>query len=51
MLSPELSGEELTVPVLPRHADEFTCSGCFLVVHRSRLVREGRGGSLCRDCA
>lgn len=46
----DLSGEELTVRVLPRQADEFTCSGCFLVVHRSRLARQDSGGSLCRDC-
>ena len=31
----DLSGEELTVRVLPRQADEFTCSRCFLVHHRS----------------
>ncbi|HLS49534.1 MAG TPA: DUF4193 domain-containing protein, partial [Actinomycetaceae bacterium] len=27
----DLSGEELSVRVLPRQADEFTCSRCFLV--------------------
>ena len=32
-----LSGEELTVRVLPKQDDEFTCSVCFLVHHRSRL--------------
>ena len=35
-----LSGEELTVRVLPKQDDEFTCSVCFLVHHRSRLARE-----------
>ena len=36
----DLSGEELSVRVLPRQADEFTCSSCFLVHHRSQLARE-----------
>lgn len=47
----DLSGEELTVRVLPKQADEFTCSRCFLVHHRSRLAEEGKNGLICRDCA
>ena len=46
-----LSGEELTVRVLPKQDDEFTCSSCFLVHHRSRLAREKNGQYICRDCA
>jgi formylmethanofuran dehydrogenase subunit E len=46
-----LSGEELTVRVLPKQSDEFTCSSCFLVHHRSRLARERNGKYICRDCA
>ncbi len=46
-----LSGEELTVRVLPKQDDEFTCSRCLLVHHRSRLARERNGQYLCRDCA
>jgi hypothetical protein len=46
-----LSGEELTVKVLPKQADEFTCSRCFLVHHRSRLAEEHNGQYVCRDCA
>ena len=46
-----LSGEELTVKVLPKQADEFTCSKCFLVHHRSRLAEEHHGQYICRDCA
>ena len=46
-----LSGDELTVRVLPKQADEFTCSSCFLVHHRSRIARESHGKILCRDCA
>ena len=34
----DLSGEELSVRVIPKQADEFTCSSCFLVHHRSRLA-------------
>lgn len=47
----DLSGEELTVKVLPKQADEFTCSRCFLVHHRSRLAEERNGQYVCRDCA
>jgi Domain of unknown function (DUF4193) len=47
----DLSGEELTVRVLPRQADEFTCSRCFLVHHRSQLATESNGQMICRECA
>lgn len=47
----DLSGEELTVKVIPKQADEFTCSSCFLVQHRSRLAGERKGQSICVDCA
>jgi Domain of unknown function (DUF4193) len=47
----DLSGEELTVKVLPKQADEFTCSSCFLVFHRSRLAWQHNGAPVCRDCA
>ena len=46
-----LSGEDLTVRVVPKQADEFTCSKCFLVHHRSRLAEEYNGQPICRDCA
>ena len=36
----DLSHEELTVRVLPRQSDEFTCAGCFLVRHRSQIAEE-----------
>ena len=39
----DLSGEELSVRVLPRQADEFTCSRCFLVHHRSQLASDKNG--------
>jgi len=47
----DLSNEELTVRVLPRQADEFTCSRCFLVHHRSQLAKEVKGQPVCKDCA
>jgi hypothetical protein len=47
----DLSGEELSVRVLPRQADEFTCSKCFLVHHRSQLAYERNGQHVCHDCA
>jgi len=47
----DLSGEELTVRVLPKQADEFTCSSCFLVQHRHRLARQLNDRLICADCA
>jgi hypothetical protein len=47
----DLSGEELSVRVVPKQADEFTCSSCFLVQHRSRLASEKNGVMICTDCA
>ncbi len=47
----DLSGEELTVKVIPKQADEFTCSVCFLVQHRSRLATDNGGRLICVDCA
>jgi hypothetical protein len=46
----DLSGEELTVRVLPAQADEFTCASCFLVRHRSQVARERNGLKYCADC-
>jgi len=47
----DLSGEEFSVRVLPKQADEFTCSACFLVHHRHRYAGERAGLPICRDCA
>ena len=46
----DLSGEELTVIVVPEQSDEFTCSSCFLVRHRSQVAKEKNGLKFCRDC-
>ena len=47
----DLSNEELSVRVLPRQADEFTCSHCFLVHHRSQLATQKGSQLVCKECA
>lgn len=47
----DLSHEELTVRVLPRQQDEFTCAGCFLVRHRSQIAESKGDQHYCFDCA
>ncbi|MFC9840501.1 DUF4193 domain-containing protein [Rhodococcus sp. NPDC127530] len=44
----DLSGGEFTVRVIPKQSDEFTCTSCCLVHHRSRLAGEQL---ICRVCA
>jgi hypothetical protein len=46
----DLSGEELSVVVIPQRSDEFTCSCCFLVQHRNRLRFSNGGSQICADC-
>lgn len=45
----DLSGVELDVEVIPEQADEFTCTTCFLVHHRTQLSDAQK--MICRDCA
>jgi hypothetical protein len=45
----DISDDELTVPVVPMQADEFRCTRCFLVHHRSQRATPGQ--DVCRDCA
>jgi len=47
----DLSDEPLTVRVIPKQADEFTCSRCFLVKHRSQLAKVKNGDEICTECA
>lgn len=47
----DLTGEELTVRVVPKQTDEFVCSSCFLVFHHSRLALGKDGKQFCVDCA
>ena len=45
----DLSNEELSIEVVPKQDDEFTCSVCFLVHHRSARMSENP--LVCRECA
>ena len=47
----DLSGEELSVRVLPPQQDEFTCMRCFLVHHRSQLASRENNEPICSECA
>ncbi len=46
----EIVAEELIVQVVPQAADEFICHSCFLVRHRSQMVRERDGHGYCFEC-
>jgi hypothetical protein len=39
------------VTVIPQRSDEFTCSSCFLVQHRHRMLLSSSGLPVCTDCA
>jgi hypothetical protein len=47
----DLSGEELTVAVVPMQPDEFRCTRCFLVHHRNQLAKQVDGQAVCQECA
>ena len=47
----DLSGEEFSVLVIPQRPDEFTCSSCFLVHHRSQLTIGRDNRMICTECA
>jgi hypothetical protein len=47
----DLSGEELTVRVVPKQEDEFTCSRCFLVHYMTQLAKGSGATAVCKDCA
>lgn len=49
--SVDLADEELTVAVIPMRTDEFRCSQCFLVHHRSLFSHRLAGLDVCRECA
>jgi hypothetical protein len=47
----EITGEEeLSVRIIPKQADEFVCSSCFLVQHHSRLALRKDGQLICTEC-
>jgi len=42
--------EELSVNVIPPGEDEFVCSECFTIRHRSQAEEHTKQGIICRDC-
>ena len=47
----DLSDESLRVRVVPKQEDEFTCSRCFLVQHKSQLAKMVAKQPVCKACA
>ena len=48
----DLSNEDASVTVIPMQGDEFICSECFLVKHRSQLAETTADGQpICKECA
>jgi uncharacterized protein DUF4193 len=47
----DVADEELSVAVVPMRTDEFRCSRCFLVHHRSQRVAGRDGADICRECS
>ena len=48
----DLSNEDSSVTVIPMQGDEFICSQCFLVKHRSQLAYTDEDGQpVCEECA
>jgi hypothetical protein len=49
---PDSVAEDADVIVVPKQEDEFTCSECFIVKHRSQKAKKnGKYGPVCTDCA
>jgi hypothetical protein len=46
----DILDEELSVAVVPMQNDEFRCSRCFLVHHRSQLASQRGNDLICREC-
>jgi hypothetical protein len=44
----DLSDKSLEVRVVPKQSDEFTCTECFLVHHKSQLADPEN--MICSDC-
>jgi hypothetical protein len=47
----DLSGDELTVTVVPMQSEEFRCSRCFLVRHRRQFAVRRDDQDICRECS
>lgn len=46
----DMSGEELRVRVVPQQTDEFVCTRCFLICHRTQRAAGAGDLLVCRDC-
>lgn len=47
----DLSDESLSVRVVPKQENEFTCSRCFLVHNKSQLAKMVDKLPVCTECA
>ncbi len=47
----DVNDDNLALDILPKQLDEFTCTKCFLVHHRSQLDHESALGPVCSDCS
>ncbi|MDR3152500.1 MAG: DUF4193 domain-containing protein [Bifidobacteriaceae bacterium] len=46
----EISSNSVDIDLVPPQEDEFTCSECFLVRHKSQLGKRVKELSVCKDC-
>lgn len=46
----QAEAEEASIDIVPEQVDEFTCATCFMVRHRTQLVREENGRKFCAEC-
>lgn len=44
------ASEDLDVVVLPAQDDEFTCTSCFIVKHRSLMAHSSKTEKVCIEC-
>ncbi len=51
LASADVIAEDIFVHIIPKRADEFTCSSCFLIHRMSRLASSKGGRRICTDCA
>lgn len=46
----QIDPDEPSVEIMPAQLDEFTCASCFMVRHRSLLVRQDGAQLFCAEC-
>lgn len=46
-----IKNADSSVTVIPTQEDEFICSNCFLVKHRSQFAYMKDGQPICKECA